>query len=60
MKLDAPLFSLSYGRYVSYSKFQSKFKGLIAKLSLHPDLYSSHSFRWWGGTFDFRSGSVLN
>ena len=55
-KPDAPLFSLTNGQYVTYSKFQSKFKGLIAKLSLNPDLYSSHSFRRSGATFAFKSG----
>ena len=55
-KSDAPLFSLTRGRYVTYSKFQSKFKGLITKLSLNPDLYSSHSFRRSGATFAFKSG----
>ena len=55
-KSDAPLFSLTHGRYVTYSKFQSKFKGLITKLSLNPDLYSSHSFRRSGATFAFKSG----
>ena len=34
MESDAPLFSLPYGRYFSYSKFQSKFKGLIASYHL--------------------------
>ena len=56
MKPDAPLFSLTNCRYVTYSKFQSKFKGLIAKLSLNPHLDSSHSFRRSGATFAFKSG----
>ena len=55
-KLDAPLFSLPNGKYVTYSNFQSKLRGLISKLSLNPNLYSSHSFRRSGATWAFQSG----
>ena len=55
-KSDAPLFSLPNGKYVTYSNFQSKLRGLISKLSLNPNLYSSHSFRRSGATWAFQSG----
>ena len=55
-KPDDPLFSLPKGQYVTYSKFQSKLRELISKLSLEPQLYSSHSFRRSGATFAFQSG----
>ena len=56
VKSDAPLFSLPNGKYVTYSNFQSKLRGLISKLSLNPYLYSSHSFRRLGATVAFKSG----
>lgn len=56
VKSDDPLFSLPNGKYVTYSSFQSKLRGLISKLSLDPNLYSSHSFRRSGTSFAFQSG----
>ena len=55
-KSDDPLFSLPNRKYVTYSKFQSKLKELILKLSLDPDLFSTHSFRRSGASFAFQSG----
>ena len=53
---NAPLFSLQKGKYVTYSKFQSKLRDCISKLGLDPNLYSSHSFRRSGASFAFQSG----
>ena len=55
-KSEAQLFSLPNGKYVTYNHFQSNLRGLNPKLSLKPNLFSSHSFRRSGATWAFQSG----
>ena len=53
---EAPLFSLSKNKFVTYDMFQKKLKDAIRVVGLDPDLYSSLSFRRGEATFAFRSG----
>ena len=56
VKGDAPLFSLSSTKFITYNSYQRKLKELISKLNLDPSEYSSHSFRRGGASFAFESG----
>ena len=53
---EDPLFSLSNKKCIWYSQYQAKLKGLIKKIGLNPDNYSSHSFRRRGCSYSFKSG----
>lgn len=54
-KADDPLFTLPDKTCITYKKFQTKLKELIAGLDLDPQSYSTHSFRRGGATHAFKS-----
>ena len=48
---SAPAFTYAKGKFVNYTSFTSRLKGLLKKAGYDPKLYSGHSFRRGGATF---------
>ena len=53
-KPEDPLFTLPEKKCITYQSFQKKLRGLVQKIGLEPESFSSHSFRRGGTSFAFR------
>ena len=55
---NSPAFSFSPKRFITYSKFTSRLKVLLAQAGYNPELFSGHSFRRGEATFLYECGGT--